>query len=238
MEATDSELLVGVPDLGDVAAATAWFEAKREVLRSLAPSPEIEASFRSLAVDRIVKEPAPPLGRYGDLAWRKLVLATLLADWVCYPEPVDQVGLERLFQVMYVFPAGFRVWWVDVPGAGWLPVGYTGWYPIAELSFETLEARAAALRDRNVPALPALEAEGSFIYLFNYSVLASLRRTSCSRRLLRALADDFAAVPLRGLAAIAVSEEGARVAERFGMRPSGTVVVGGAPEQVYTRRVG
>jgi hypothetical protein len=238
MDLIDSTLLEGVPDLGDVAAATAWFEAKQAILRSLEPSPEIEASCRSVAVNDLVGAPSPPFGRYGDAAWRKLVLATLLVDWSCYPAPVDRVGIERLFQVMHVFPAGFRVWWVNDPGSGWLPVGYTGWYPIAELTFETLDARTSALFDRNVPALPAIDPGGSFLYLFNYSVLESLRRTSCSRRLLRALADDLAAVPLRGLAAIAVSEEGIRVAERFGMRRSGTLVLDGAPEHVYTRRVG
>ncbi|XXY48071.1 hypothetical protein WME91_49545 [Sorangium sp. So ce269] len=237
MGSTDSTLLGDVPDLGDVPAATAWLEAKLALLRALGPSPEIEASFRPVSVLDLIGAPAPPFGLYGDAVWRRLVLATLLADWSCYPLPVDQVGIERLFQVMFTFPAGFRVWWAEAPGSGWLPVGYTGWFPIAELTFEALAARPAELRYRNMPALPTLDPGGSFIYLFNYSVLGPLRGTSCSRRLLRALADDIAAVPLRGLAAITVSEEGSRVAERFGMRRSGTLVVDGTPEQVYTRRV-
>jgi hypothetical protein len=237
MHKDDSILVAGIPDLTDVAAATAWFEEKRAALLALERGPEIEASFRPVAVERLLGEPAPPFGRYGDMAWRKLLLATLLSDWSCYEARADQVGIERLFQVMHVFPAGFRVWWVDVPGAGWLPVGYTGWYPIAESAFGALASPTADLRDRNVAALPALDPGGSFVYLFNYSIVAPLQQTACSRRLLRALAADLEVIPILGLAAITVSDAGSRVAERFGMQRSGTLVLDGAPEYVYTRRV-
>lgn len=233
------DALEAVPDPADIAGATRWFEERRAALRGLEPSPATLASFRATEVGRVLGQPAPPFGRHADATFRKLVLAALLADWACYEAPVDQVRFDRLLHVMHVFPAGFRVWWAEAPGAGWLPVGYTGWFPIAAVTFEVLETRAAELRDRALPVLPALEPEpeGSYVYLFNYSIVAALRGTDCSRRLVRALADDVGAVRLRGMAAITVSEDGARVAERFGMRRSGVMVVEGVPEHVYTRRL-
>lgn len=234
------DVLEAVPDLVDIGGATRWFEERRAVLRGLEASPAVLASFRATEVGRALGEAAPPFGLYADATFRKLVLAVLLADWACYEAPVDQIHFDRLLHVMHVFPAGFRVWWAEVPGVGWLPVGYTGWIPISAVTFEVLETRAGELQNRALPVLPALEAgaeaEGSYVYLFNYSIVAGLRGTECSRRLLRGLADDVGAVRLRGMAAITVSEDGARVAERFGMRRSGVMVVEGVPEHVYSRR--
>ena len=237
MDEMEQAILEGIPDLADLPGAAAWFAAGLSALRALPPSPEVEASFRPMPVAGALGEAGPPFHRYGDLAFRKLVLATLLADHACYPVPADQVRLDRLLNVMHGFPAGFRLWWAALPGMGWLPVGYTGWFPIAGVTFEILETRAGELQDRSLPVLPSVDPRGSFVYLFNYSLVGALQRTVCSRRLLGALADDIAALPLAGLAAITVSEGGIRVAERFGMRRSGEIVVEGAPDHVYTRRI-
>ncbi|AKT39488.1 hypothetical protein [Chondromyces crocatus] len=231
-------VLVSMAEPADVDGARVWFEARLALLQALVPSPALEASFCSTSVVDVLEPPVPPFGRYGHSRWRKLVLATLLADWACYPTPGDQVSFARLLQVMETFPEGFRVWWAELPGEGWLPVGYTGWVPIQEVTFDHLETRAAALRVRTLPVLPAVDPEGAYIYLFNYSIIGPLRKTSCSRRMMRALAMDIEALPLRGLAAITVSEEGARVAERFGMAESGVIGVDGTPDRAYTRRVG
>ncbi|EYF03069.1 hypothetical protein [Chondromyces apiculatus] len=237
MRTSDCDLLAAVPDLTGIAESTAWFEEKRETLRSFVASPTVLASFKPMQVRDVLGAPAAPFGRYTDAAWRKTVLAVLLADWACYAMPGDQVSFARLVQVLEVFPAGFRLWWAEVPGAGWLPVGYTGWFPIQEVTFETLVSRAGELRDRTLTVLPVVDPEGSFVYLFNYSIVEPLRKTPCARRLLRALAEDLEHISLRGLAAITVSEDGIRVAERFGMGRSGVIWVAGAPDQVFTRRM-
>lgn len=212
----------------DWSGATGWLDAGLAALASGVPS--------AAAVEAVVhdEEERGVLGRYGQRRWRSFVLGTFLADLACYPAPVDQVGFERLAYVMHVFPRGFRLWGGEVPGAGWLPVGYTGWYPIAASSFEVLEN--ASLRDRMVVPLPAIEPGGSFVYVFNFSIVPQLRGTVASKRLVRALAEDIAAAKARGLAAITVSAEGARVVERFGMKRTGTIEVGGSEEAVYTSR--
>lgn len=222
------DALLEIP--GDWADADAWLEARLATLKHLA------LSASSMEPVLYEEESGDVFGRYGRRRWRSFVLGTFLADLACYPEPVDQVGFERLAYVVHVFPRGFRLWGCEVPGIGWLPVGYSGWYPIAATSFELLEQKASSLRDRMVVPLPEVEPGGSFVYVFNFSIVPELRGTPASKRLVRALADDLAAAQPRGLAAITVSPEGARVVERFGMKRTGTLVIGGCEEQVFTSR--
>jgi hypothetical protein len=238
MERSDAagRILADVPDLGDWNDLEIWFAKRREALAALRSTPEITDTLFPVDVGAQVGAPRSPFGRYADPVFRKLVLATFLADWACYDEPVNQVSLARLFYVMDVFPSGFRAWWVESPEAGWLPVGYTGWCPISTATFEAFAGNATTLRDRSVVVLPALDPAGSFLYLFNYSIAPPLRRSACSRRLMCGLAGDIEAVHTRGLAAITVSEDGARAAERFGMSRTGTVVIDGFEEAIYTVR--
>jgi hypothetical protein len=229
-------ILAAVPDPGDLSGLEGWFAARQQILARLRPTAALEATLCSVDVGALVRPARRPFGHHADPIFRKLVVATLLADWGCYTAPVDQVGFERLLFVMHVFPAGFRGWWVESPDDGWLPVGYTGWYPISEATFEMLASRAAMVRDRSTVPLPVIDPEGSFFYLFNYSILPAFRRGPCSRQLVRGLAEDIQAVPCRGLAAITVSEDGARVAERFGMRRAGSILVEGCEEWIYASR--
>lgn len=164
--------------------------------------------------------------------------AVYLADLACYPAAGDQVDWPRLLRVMRAFPRGFRVWGGEAPGLGWVPVGYTGWYPIAEATFAALEGAEAWLGERDVPALSEVGEEGCFVYVFNFSIVPALRGSSASRRLLGGLSEDVAGVLVRGMGAITVSPEGARVVERFGMRRCGTLRVGGCEEGVFVRRGG
>lgn len=224
--------LPAVPEAHD--ALTAWLAARRAFLRDLSPADAWTTSIAPLTHD--APRPEGPLGRHGDPRFRAFALATFLADLACYPEPVDQVDLARLLYVMDVFPRGFRLWGAETPALGWVPVGYSGWYPIAPVTFELLEQRAASLRDRMVAPLPAVEPGGSFLYVFNFSVVPALRGTPTAGRLVRGLAEDLSATPHRGLAAITVSPEGARVVERFGMRRTGTLIVDGCEEAVLTCR--
>jgi len=224
-----------VPDRGDLHALASWLDERRAFLRDREPSAEWAASVEPLGYSE--EAPPGPFGHHGDPLWRAFAWATFLADQASYPEPVDQVDLARLLYVMAVFPRGFRLWGAEAPGLGWVPVGYSGWYPIAESSFELLEQRAASLRDRMVVPLPAVEPEGSFVHVFNFSIVRALRGTVASKRLVRGLAGELAGVRRRGLSAITVSPEGARVVERLGMRRTGTMVVGGCEEGVFTGRV-
>ena len=226
--------LLAVPDLDDPGALTEWLEARRTFLDDLQPTDAWIASPAPLVHD--AAPPPGPLGRHADPRWRAFALATFLADLACYPEPVDQVDLARLLYVMSVFPRGFRLWGAETPELGWVPVGYSGWYPIAPATFELLEQKAASLRDRMVAPLPAEEPAGSFVYVFNFSIVRALRGTPASRRLVQGLAEDLAGVRQLGLAAITVSPEGTRVVERLGMRRTGTMVVEGCEEGVFTAR--
>ena len=206
-----------------------------EQAREVAPTRAIEASFRAI---EDAGESAPgPLGRYADARFRGLVGATFVADLACYAAPGDQVSFERLLDAMRAFPRGFRVWGAAIEGAGWLPLGYTGVIPIAAATFERFERGEASLAGPAIRALSAVEPGGSFLYLFNFSVVPGLRGTPMAARVLEALADDVRGTPHRGLAALTVSRDGERVVERFGMEPRRRAGAG-AHETVYTSRVG
>jgi hypothetical protein len=227
-------MLLAVPGAGDAPAVEAWLDARRAFLRDLRPSDAGAASVEPLT--HTAAAPPGPLGRHADPRWRAFVLGTFLADLASYPEPVDQVDLARLLYLMHVFPRGFRLWGAEAPDLGWVPVGYSGWYPIAETSFARLAQPVPSLRDRLVPALPEVAPGGSFLHVFNFSVVRALRGTVASKRLVRALAADLAGERALGLSAITVSPEGARVCARFGMERTGSLVVDGCEEGVFTRR--
>ncbi len=191
-----------------------------ERAREAAITDELAASFEA-----IESEPAGAAGameasdRDGDARWRGLVGATFAADLACYAEPSDQVSFDRLAAAMRAYPRGFRLWGARIGGAGsaWIPLGYTAVIPIAEATFARFEDGTASLAGPAITALSGVEAGGSFLYLFNYSVVPRLRGTRMAARVVKALADDVAQTPHRGLAALTVSADGARVAQRFGM---------------------
>ena len=139
---------------------------------------------------------------------------------------------------MRVFPRGFRLWGARVagPGSAWVPLGYTGVHPIAEATFARFEAGTASLAGAAITALPAVEVGGSFLYLFNFSVAPRLRGTRMAARVVKALADDVARTPHRGLAALTVSRDGERVAQRFGMVARGRAGSGAAHETIFSCR--
>ncbi len=206
--------------------------------RGAAMSEAIARTFTAIE-DEPTAAPGP-IGRYGDARWRGLVGATFAADLACYAEPADQVSFDRLVDAMRVFPSGFRLWRARFDdddgdaGSAWVPLGYTGVIPIAEATFARFEQGAVSLAGPTITALPAVEAGGSFLYLFNYSVVPWLRGTRMAARVVKALADDVARLPHRGLAALTVSRDGERVAERFGMAARGRVE--GAHEAAFTSR--
>lgn len=202
--------------------------------RGVALTEEIAASFAAIEDDTGL---APGLlGRHGDARFRGLVGATFVADLACYAEPHDQVRFDRLLDAMRAYPQGFRLWGASIAGAGWLPLGYTGLCPIAAETFLRLEQGQASLAGPPITALPAVEPGGSFLYVFNFSVVPGLRGTPLAARVVKALADDVRRTPHLGLAALTVSRDGERVVERFGMEPRGRVDGVSAHETVFTCR--
>ncbi len=228
------DILSSIPDFEDPVAAKEWFDETSKHLRAFQWSIEAEERFISMDVHEMAAPRESPFGYYASPPWRRLTLAVLSCDWACYPAPVDQVTFERLVYAMHVFPLGFRVWWTRDQAGRWLPVGYSGWHPISELTFEILEQRGHALRDRAILPQAQLDHGGGFAYLFNVSIISPLRRTRCARQLIQRLGEDLGDRTLRGLAAVTVSPDGIRVVTRFGLEPRGTV--NGSDERIYTTR--
>lgn len=206
-----------------------------EQVREVEPTGAIEASFG--AIEDAEESALGPLGRVADARFRGFVGATFVADLACFAAPGDQVSFDRLLDAMRAFPRGFRLWGATIEGAGWLPLGYTGVIPIAAETFERFERGEASLAGPPTRALSAVEPGGSFLYLFNFSVVPGLRGTRMAARVIKALADDVRRTPHRGLAALTVSRDGERVVERFGMEPRRRAGAD-AHETAYTRRVG
>ena len=161
------------------------------------------------------------------------VKGILAADWACYTAPEDRVDEPRLRAVIAAFPAGFCLY--TKQGT---PVGYTGWYPIARDIFDRLHERPRELTHRGqIMPLPELSPGGDYLYLFNYSIVTALHKTPESRTLIQNFARSVRATPHRGLAAVTISPDGVRVAEKFGMTYRDDMTHDGVAEGVYTLRL-
>lgn len=168
---------------------------------------------------------------------RRHFAAVLFADYACYPSPPDRVRPDELQAAMDAFPQGFRSWWLDYPESGWSPVGYTGWYPIPPSEFEKLERGGASMTDRTVKPIGGAPPANPFLYLFNFSVLAPLRGGPGARQVMQTLISEFEPLEPRGLSAITVSDDGARVVKRFGMRCTGRLPSEQGPgDRIYVVR--
>lgn len=150
-------------------------------------------------------------------ASKECIDAVYQIDLACYEDPDDQVDYERLELVMKAFPEGFRLWWHRVDDI-WQLAGYTGWYPMSEEQFTTFKNSPETVKNRRV--VP--ERGSPYLYLFNYSVLPSLKKQPLTKLLLTRYAEDITKQKPKGLACITVSDDGARVAKRFGMEQSGS----------------
>jgi len=164
---------------------------------------------------------AQPLGLmiddFGDV--RDFTAAILAADWVCYPAPEDRVDVKRLEYILSLFPAGFRLW--QCPDMDGVPhiVGYSGWYPISSATWHMLTLHADGLSHRG-EIMPCVPPQSDHCYIFNYSLIPEAQKSPASRAMLSALGQDIAGMKP---AAITVSPDGMRIAQRFGMSPCGTL---------------
>lgn len=227
-----ADLLEGVPDF------TSWDEAE-EWIKDMQEWPLDgfnNAQFATLEWSDIQEEPESSFGLYSSANWRKFVLATFAADLASYQEPVDQVTFDRLLFVMNAFPQGFRTWWVKTSSQPWRPVGYTGWYPMLDTMFETFQNSPEKLKNRMVVPNSAASVDGPLLYLFNFSVATPLKKSALTKALMTMCAEDIAKQNPKGLACITVSDEGIRIAKRFGMTCSGHLTIDNTTEGVFVTK--
>lgn len=227
-----ADLLEDVPDF------TSWDEAQRwiEDIKTLPQQDMADAQFATLEWSDIQEQPESSFGFYASANWRKFVLATYAADLMSYPEPVDQVNFDRLLFVMHAFPQGFRTWWIKPANKPWRPVGYTGWYPMLDTMFETFQNSPEKLKNRMVVPNNAASADGPILYLFNFSCAPQLKKTALTKALMTMCAADIAKQNPKGLACITVSDDGIRIAKRFGMTCSGYLTIDNTPEGVFVTK--
>lgn len=166
--------------------------------------------------------------------WADYLSACFSADWACYTAPVDRADQDRLFAMINGFPAGFTLYLARAAGR-LMPVGYTGWYPIARSVFHAMATAPETLAGRGAMRPLPQFSPGDPVYMFNYSLVPPLHKTAASRQMLSFYADSMNALPHGGLAAVTVSEAGARFATRLGLSPAGLLIHDDDAERIYLR---
>lgn len=229
----DLSILDSVPDFTDWDQALVWMDEGLKQVGTLAEMGSFLEEIVSLEWSQIAQSAQVPFGLYSSLLWRKFVLAAFFADYASYSQSVDRVSFERLLFVMHTFPEGFRVWWTKLSDGKWWPVGYSGWYPMLGTAFEIFDKTPHKLSDRMVVPCAA-ERGGVYLYLFNYSVAPQFKGCNLSKMLIKRYVQDIKEQKAAGLACVTVSEDGVRIAKRFGMSHVGDLVVDGCVEGVYT----
>lgn len=224
--------LQDIPDFAHLELVEAWVYDRLKTLTSIS----FDHSPNSFVSITAPQSPSGILGCYGNADWRRFALGVFLADWACYQNSADRVDFPRLLSVLSTFPQGFKLWLSLLSDGTWTPVGYTGWYPISSFVFEIMKVSPESINHRGyMSPLRELSTDGNFIYIFNYSVIQPLKCTRHSATLIKSLAHDIAQINhLEGVAAVAVSNDGRRIAERFNMRYRGDMEFGGEAEGVYT----
>ena len=229
-------LLNDIPDFGDAEQFRSWIDARLAVLATISFDERTRASFAAIAgPDADLFDPM--LGPYGSLAWRRFAAGLFLADWASYEQPADRADFARLLYVVACFPRGFTLWMCRLPDGQFTPVGYTGWYPIPGSVFEVMCSDPGTITHRGfMGPLRALEDHGSYLYLFNASIVPALRGTKQSRALMYSYARTIARIEALGKAAVTVSPDGVRASRAFGLSHVGNMTFEGEIEQVFAVR--
>lgn len=162
------------------------------------------------------------------------VLALLVADWACYAQPAHREDYAHLKLAVSVFPKGFRLWLARLEGRC-VPVGYSGFHPIARRTFSLLKHSPESItsRERITPEPESFD-HANYLYLYNIGIIKPFQKSQVSRRLVTTLVEDMASIAHCALAAVAVSPDGERILERFGLRKSGCISHDGQKEMAYT----
>jgi hypothetical protein len=203
--------------------------------------PPVEAALAALEVDggweRFgVLDALPggeePLGVFVNPDWWRGVEAFWLADATNYPKGT-RVEFDRLAFTMSRFAQGFRLY-LGFRAGRWWPVAYTAWHPVSPLVFAWLDTTPREADPEALQAVPL--GDQPFLYLFNYSARRELRGTALTRVLMQNYAAEIAAVAPAGLCALTVSDDGARVARRFGMTARQRWWKDGCPWELWVGR--
>lgn len=224
------DILAQIPDFTNWELAQTWLKEGQIWKQDLG----LDVQFTSLEWKDIQTASNGCFGLLSSENWRKFVLATFLADLVSYPAASDQVDFSRLVFVMNAYPEGFRIWFVRYGDGAWRPAGYTGWYPMLDTMYETFTDSPEKLKNRMVvPHVQGRDA-AALLYLFNFSVHAGFKKSPLSKALMTKVSEDIAKQKARGMACITVSDDGIRIAKRFGMHCRGYITCDDAPEGVFT----
>lgn len=232
----EDKLLDQVPDFTDWDKTRRWINKGRKFIQSYSEKAFLESEIYSLEWNSIQEKSEFPFGLYSSKTWQKFVLATFCADIVSYTKRVDQVNFERLLYVMHAYPQGFRIWWTRLSNGTCWPVGYTGFYPMLETTFELFKNHPERLKDRMVVPNTHVTTERPYLYLFNFSVPAQLKKTFLTKILIKSFVEDIQSQNAAGLACITVSEDGIRIANRLDMSYRGDLQIDGSLEGVYVKR--
>lgn len=232
----ENKLFTNIPDFLDWGAAKRWINKSKKRVQQCTESEILKGEFFSLEWIQIAEKHEYPFGLYQSENWRKFVLSVFFADIVSYVKPIEQVSFERLLFVMHCFPQGFRTWWIKLKNGSCLPVGYTGFYPMLETTFELFKKHPQKLKNRMVVPDTHLNEGRPYLYLFNFSVAPEFKVDYLTRTLMKRLVEDIQRHNPIGLACIAVSEDGFRIAKRFEMQHKGNLVIDGCTEEVYVKQ--
>jgi hypothetical protein len=154
--------------------------------------------------------------------WQEFLLSIYYADRVSYTKQADQVDFPRLLYIVDAFPSGFTVWQASANNKT-QPVGYTGWYYVEKNTFDMV----AQMQHNNIVItnrffLPSKE-KTPYLYLFNYSIAPALNHSQYSRELIKNYVSELSAIRYDGLFCATVSDDGIRIAEKFGMKKIGSI---------------
>jgi hypothetical protein len=232
------DLLDSLPDpqTQDFDDTLAWIEKQIAVMNLIRFTPELATHFVAVELkEDFVHECGPeafPL-------WRKFFLATLLADWATYEHPTDRVDYARLKYIMTSAHRYTRLWCCRLSDGTVMPVGYTAWYPIAKSVYEGAVRDSASIDDRGyfMPLRNAKVEDVRYSYAFNINIIASLRNTVCSYKLIRACQHDLTG-PLKQahVLAVAVDDAGQKFLQMMKFNPVGAITVDGEEETLFARK--
>ncbi|MDR2150902.1 MAG: hypothetical protein LBO67_08890 [Spirochaetaceae bacterium] len=155
--------------------------------------------------------------------WRDFLVSLYYADILSYPHRQDQVDFPRLCYLVNAFPQGFTLWQATVQDKTY-PVGYCGWYYVEQNTFDYI-VRMPFDRNCSITSRFFLPAQGQtpYLYLFNYSITPALNHSPYSHALMDDFREELAAIDYRGLFCAAVSADGVRIAQQFGMHKVGSL---------------